>query len=317
MVSGLGGELGSLVAAQLEREEWVGALEGLDADPPRRRLQRTTYHRVPPEAHDRMVEIVTRFDPHVLVHIAVWEPESRVPARVARQLTDQVATSVLGAAAECRSLEHVVLRSGIEVYGRGPTALTRPDEHSPLRPTSEFGTTLADIEDTALSVGRRVGVTVGALRFAPVLGPHVPAPLGRVLRMPAVPFNVLGDPAFALLHLTDAARALVRAAERGLDQPVNVVAAGSITMTQAARRGRRLAYPILGPQWRALRPLNWIAGAPIPEHVGQLIRHGRLADSSRTRELLGFAPAATTADVIDELYDWPSIVRQPPRVRAA
>ena len=71
-----------------------------------------------PIEHDRIVEMVTAFNPHVVVHIAVWEPHSRANPTIARQLTDDAATSMLGAAAECRALETIVVRSGIEIYGR-------------------------------------------------------------------------------------------------------------------------------------------------------------------------------------------------------
>src|SRR6187431_1216455 len=131
-VSGVGSELGTLVASMLEAEPWVGSLAGIDADPPRRRLTKTTFHRIPPAQHDRIVDIITRFDPHVLVHVAVWEPDARASSNVARHLTDQAATSIIGAAAECRALENVIVRSGIEIYGRGRGALTRPDETAPV-----------------------------------------------------------------------------------------------------------------------------------------------------------------------------------------
>jgi UDP-glucose 4-epimerase len=260
---------------------------------------------------------VTRFDPHVLVHVGVWEPDSRVPAGTARSLTDQMAKSMIGAAAECRSLEHVVVRSGIEIYGRGPSALTRPDESAPLLPTTRFGLAVAEIESVATAVGERIGVSVGALRFAPVLGPHVPAPLGRLLRQPVVPFDALTDPGFALLHLEDAAAALVAAASVGLAEPVNVVASGGITARQAARRGQRVPLPLVGPQWNAARPLSWLFGAPMPQHVTELLRKGRFADNGRMMDLLGVTPQRSTGDVIDDLYAWPSIIRQPARVQVA
>jgi UDP-glucose 4-epimerase len=177
-VSGVGGELGTLVAKLLEDEPWVGSLSGIDADPPRRRLQRTTFHRISPEDHNDIVDIVTKFNPHVLVHVGVWEPDARAAPQRAAALTDQAAVSVLGAAAECRALDSIIVRSGIEIYGRGPGSLTRPDEDAPLRPTSEWGRTVADIERTAANVAERIGVTVGAVRLASVLGPHVPSPLG-------------------------------------------------------------------------------------------------------------------------------------------
>jgi UDP-glucose 4-epimerase len=316
-VSGVGGELGTLIASMLEDESWVGALSGIDVDPPRRRLQRTAFHRLHPDEHDQIVETVTKFNPHVLVHVGVWEPNARAAPHVAATLTDQAAISVLGAAAECPALENVVVRSGIEIYGRAKGSLTRPSETAPIRPTSEWGRTVAAIEHTAARVGERVGVSVGAVRLAPVLGRHVPSPLGRLLRMPAVPFSILADPPFAVIEDHDAARAIVAAARGGLAQPVNVVASGAITVLQAARRGRRLPIPLIGPDWRIARRISHMFGAPIPDHVSEVFHRGRLADNGRMHELLGIVPETRTTDVIDRLYDWPSVIRQPARIQVA
>ena len=87
------------------------------------------------------------------------------------------------------------MRSGVEVYGRARGSLTRPDESAPVAPTSQFGRNLAAVEATANAIGQRIGVPVAAVRLGAVVGPHVPSPLGRLLRMPAVPFSVLADPA--------------------------------------------------------------------------------------------------------------------------
>ena len=316
-VSGVGGELGTLVASMLEEVDGVGALAGIDVDPPRRRLQRTEFHRIHPDEHDRIVATVLAFDPHVLVHVGVWEPNARAAPAEAAHLTDQAATSILGAAAECRSLEHVVVRSGIEVYGRSRGALTRPAESAPVNPTCDWGRTVAAIERTAARVGVRVGVTVGAVRLAPVLGTHVPSPLGRLLRMPAVPFSPFADPPFAVIEDLDAARAIVAAASRGLAEPVNVVAPGAITALQAIARGRRLPIPLVGPEWRIARTVSHLFGAPIPDHVAELMHRGRLADNSRMDELLGVRPISTTPEVIDHLYDWPDVIRVPAKVQVA
>jgi len=316
-VSGVGGELGTLIASLLEEESWVGALSGIDADPPRRRLHRTAFHRIHPDEHDRIVDTVTAFDPHVLIHVGVWEPDARANPHAAAILTDQAATSILGAAAECPALEHVVVRSGIEIYGRERNGLTRPSESAGVHPTSDWGRTVAAIEHTAARVGERVGVTVGAVRLAPVLGPHVPSPLGRLLRMPGVPFSVLADPPFAVIEDRDAARAIVAAARVGLAGPVNVVAPGAITALQAARHGNRLPIPLVGPDWRVARALSHLFGAPIPDHVSEVLHRGRLADNGAMPELLGVTPEASTIEVIDRLYNWPSIIRQPARVQVA
>lgn len=317
LVSGMGGDLGSRVATQLEQEDWVGELVGIDVDPPRRRLHRASFHLISPVEHDRTVETITAFNPHVVVHIAVWEPNSRANPATARQLTDDAVTSILGAAAECRALESIIVRSGIEVYGRARGAPTRPDESAEVDPTSDYGEMLAGIERTASAIGRRIGVSVGAIRMGTVLGPHVPSPLGRVLRMPAVPFSLLADPPFAVVEDVVAARAFVSAARSRLAQPVNVVANGAITALQAARRGRRIPVPLIGPEWTLARAISGLLGAPIPNHVVEALHRGRLADNGRMRELLGFTSPTTTMDVIGELYEWPTVVRIPPRKAVA
>ena len=157
LVSGMGSELGSLVATMLEAEPWVGSLVGIDVDPPRRRLRRAEFHLLQPEQRDRIVEVVTGFDPHVVINLSIWEPDARAPLDVARRFTAAAATAVVGAAAECPSLESLVVRSGTEVYGRRRGAVTRPHEGSPLHPTSEFGCMLADVEHAAADVGRQIG----------------------------------------------------------------------------------------------------------------------------------------------------------------
>jgi UDP-glucose 4-epimerase len=317
LVSGVGGDLGSRVAALLEAEPWVDQLLGIDSDPPRRRLNRAEVHVASPKDHDRVSSLIMGFNPHVIVHLAVWEPFSRAAPKVARELTDQAAISVLGAVAECRALESMIVRSGVEVYGRARGNATRPDESAPIAPTCEFGRTLADIERTANDIGARIGVTVSAVRLGMVLGPHVPSPLGRVLRMPAVPFSALADPPFGVVEDSEAARALVAAARRHLDEPVNATASGAITALQAIRRGRRIPIPLVGPEWRIARLVNKMFGAPIPDHVVETMHRGRLANNSRMRELLGFASTTTTVEVIDKLYHWPSIIHTPARQQVA
>jgi UDP-glucose 4-epimerase len=311
LVSGMGGELGSLVASLLEAEPWVGSIMGIDIDPPRRRLPRSEFHLIDPRDRQRIVDVVTRFDPHVLVHVAVWEPDARAGTAVAKRLTCDSATSIISAAAECPSLQAIVVRSGIEIYGRGRGALTRPDEDAPIHPTSEYGRMVAAIETTAQTVGNRIGVAVSALRLAPVLGPHVPSPLGRALRQPVVPFSLLADSAFVVTIDSDAARAFVAAAEQRPVGPLNVVAPRALTTLQAIWRGRRVPLPLVGPEWRLARRVSHLLGAPLPEHVMELIHRGRLADGTRLTSVLGIKPLVTTREAIDRLFQWEAIVRVP------
>jgi UDP-glucose 4-epimerase len=305
----MGGELGSLVAAQLEAESWVGALVGIDVDPPRRRLRKAEFHLLQPSQRERIVEVVTSFNPHVLINLSVWEPDARAGLAHARKFTADATTAIVGAAAECPALESMVVRSGIEVYGRAHGTPTRPTENAPLQPTTEYGRMLANIEKSARDVGRRVGIAVGKLRLAPVLGKHVPSPLGRLLRQPVVPFSMLADSPFTVVEDGDAARAFVAAAANRLDQPLNIVAPHAVTVAQAIVRGKRVPLPLLGPEWVIARQLSNLFGAPIPEHVVELMHRGRLADGAMAREVLGFEAQRTTPEVLDQLFAWPSVVR--------
>jgi UDP-glucose 4-epimerase len=305
----MGGELGSLTASLLESEPWVGSLMGIDVDPPRRRLRKAQFHLIDPKNRPRIVDEVTKFNPHVMIHLAVWEPDARAKHEIARRFTHDATTAIVGAAAECPAMEALVVRSGIEVYGRHRNAPTRPDETARLDPSSEYGVMLEDIERTARAVGKRVKLSVAKLRLATVLGPHVPSPLGRLLRLPVVPFSALADSPFAVVQDRDAARAFVAAAARRYDGPVNVVAPGAITTYQAARRGNRFPLPLIGPEWAAVRRITHLAGVPIPDHVLEMMHRGRLADDRLLPEALGVAPERTTPEVVDRLYAWESVVR--------
>ena len=305
------------VASLLENEPWVESLEGIDGDPPRRRLRRTVYHRIVPGDHDRIVDVVTKFDPHVLMHLAVWEPHSRANPDRARLLTDDAATSILGAAAECRSLESIVVRSGIEIYGRARGSVTRPDESARINPTSGFGKMLAGIEHTATTIGdaHRRGGRSAAVRARdrsarPEPARAVPADVGGAVqraRRPAVRGRA-GDRRGGRVRRrgADPARRTDQRRRSGRDHRVP-------RDPPRPSPARAVARSRLGDRPR----LSYLAGAPIPDHVLELMHRGRLADGGRALEVLGVAPTNTTREVIDKLYSWPSVVHTPARVAAA
>ena len=312
LVSGMGGDLGSRVAVHLERQAWVGQLLGIDTDPPRRRLKRAEFHLASPHDHDRILSLFNRFNPHVIVHLSVWEPFSRANPKTAKTLTAEASISTLGAAAESRALESIVVRSGIEVYGRSRGAPTRPDESAALAPTCEFGRSLADIESTARDIGRRIGVPVAAVRLGSVLGPHVPSPLGRLL-------------AHALRAVQRARRSAVRRRRgrrlrhgvRRRRRDAGSTSRSTCWPTGRSRRCRRSVgegasrYRSSARIGGLAKVVSGLAGAPIPDHVLETLHRGRLADNGRMRELVGFSAALTTVEVIDKLYAWPSVIRQP------
>jgi UDP-glucose 4-epimerase len=304
LVSGMGGELGVRVANLLGDAPDVERVLGIDLDPPRRRIGDVDFVRVDPRDRRKVMPVVRDLDPTVVVHLGVYEPNARTGPKLAAQLNEAGTLHTLGAAAECPSLQRIVVRSGIEIYGRRRGQATRPDESVPLDPTSSFGRQLARIEELALETGRAAGATVTALRFAPVTGSAMASPIGRFLRLPVVAYGGLGDLPFCLLHQTDAADAVVAAIAQGPDAPVNVVGDGAVSPSQAARLGRRLPMPIAGPQWMIAAVGAELLGAPLPDHVKELLTRGRVADGGAAQALLGVRPRWSTVDVVHDLFEW-------------
>ncbi len=306
LITGMGGELGTRVANLLEADESVTDILGMDLFPPRRRIFRSEFHRVEPGDRRKAVHLVRDFDPEVVLHVGIFEPHSRTSPTEARLGTAASAVSVLGAAASCPSLRAIVVRSGIEVYGRRRGAPTRPDESVEPDPTSPFGRSLAHVEQVADEAGQVAGVPVTKLRLGPIVGPSIPSPLGRYLRLPAVAVDPIAELPFSLLHQEDACQAMVAAARAGHDGPLNVVGPGAVTATQAVLMGRRIPVPVLGPGWLVARAAAELLGAPLPPHSQELLTRGCTADGYLGREVLGIE-ARSTHDVVSQLYRWDTV----------
>ena len=311
LITGMGGELGTRLANQLSDDSAVDAIMGLDIDPPRRRHP-AEFYRVDPRDRDKSTSLIRRFRPTALVHLGVYEPYARSSPRSAMERTAAGTVTAVTAAVDARHLDRIVVRSGIEIYGRRRRSPVRPDEQVRPDPTSPFGHQLLHVGRVCFEGGLHAAIPVTCLRFAPLVGPSFPSPLGRYLRMPAVPFRALGDPPFSLLHQTDAAVALLAALRHPVDGPVNVVGSGAVTASQAARVGRRVPVPTMGLGWIAARRFSELAGAPVPDHVHELLTRGRVADGSRAFELLGVRPERSTPEVLEELYAWAEVVRVGP-----
>ena len=304
LVIGVGSELGSLVAAFLEQHRDFVDIVGIDVHPPRRRLRRTEFIRVEHGARAELVQRIVAHHPDVLVHMGVWEPHARVSTAEAKIATGNYSDGICEALGRLNDLSRLVIRSGIELYGAEQTVV--PDEHAPVRPTSTYGHMLSDLE-VMLHSSAPATATVTTVRLAPVIGAHVPSPLGRLLRLPIVPVDPFSRATFQVVADDDAARAITFAALHGHHGVVNVVADEPISVLAALRQGRRAAAPVVPRTWRVAKALTKFVGAPMPDHVSELLQHGRLATTSLHHEQ--YRPTHSTPDVLARLYSWPSVVR--------
>lgn len=308
LITGVGGELGSRVAARVEALPDVEAVAGLDIVPPHLHLERTRVTVVDPRERRLVTAAVTQFRPTAIVHLGIYEPDARSTPRAAAERTAAGTTTVLGIAAELGTLDRIVVRSGLEVYGRRRHSPPVPDESVVADPTTPFGRSLLRVEDVAVSIGEESSVPVAELRFAPIVGPNFPSPLARFLRQRVVPVSAIADPPFSLVHHDDAAEAVVAALMQHYDGSLNIVGPGAVTTTQALRLGNRVPIPVLGPQWTLARRASAALGSPVPDHLLELLQRGRTADGSRARRVLGLQPRPTP-ELARELFSW----NPPPR----
>jgi UDP-glucose 4-epimerase len=308
LITGMGGELGTRVAQLIEQRPWADEVVGTDFVPPRRRLRRAEFRRIDPRDRDKLAGFVQEYAPTVVAHFGVYEPASRMTPPSAYERTELCTIATLSAAMRAGQLEYVVLRSGLEVYGPHGFNAWVPDEDVVPVPRSGFGRSLLKVESMAKGIALPTGLPVCALRYAPVVGSHVPSPLGRLLRLPIVPVSALSDPPFSLLHPDDAARAMVAAIEHRVDGPCNVVGPGAASPWQAARLGGRIPLPVASRMWGAVGRATEVAGAAIAPHVVDLIRHGCTGDGTRGREQLHLDDLIPTQDVLRELFEWADVV---------
>src|SRR3954451_9897447 len=167
LITGMGGELGTRLANQLAADAGVEAILGLDVDPPRRR-HTAEFHRVDPRDRERTTRLIDDFRPTALVHLGVYEPYARSSPKSAVERTAAGTLAGVTAAVGAGHLDRLVVRSGIEVYGRRRGAPVRPDEDVRPDPTCAFGHQLAHVERVCREGGLHAAVPVTSLRFAPL-----------------------------------------------------------------------------------------------------------------------------------------------------
>lgn len=300
LVAGMGSAIGTAVARELERSDVVEAIAGFDLEPPRRWMRQANFQFARPGDNERVSRIVADFQPTVVVHAWVFEPRARSSPGQARARTVAGTESLLGAVSRVDSVEHIVVRSGVSVYGSGRGTPERPTIDTLARPTSTFGDMLARVEERSAETATELGATMSAVRLAPIMASHLPNPLGRYLRLPVVPIPMTTK-RFGVVHLVDAGTSIAAAATHKHRGTLNVMASDPVTPIEAVTIGRRVPVPMLPVAFRLGRFLAEIPGTPMPEHIAELLSRGGVVASSNM-SALGVTMTRTTKEALRDLY---------------
>jgi UDP-glucose 4-epimerase len=313
LIAGVSRHLGGQVAAQLAADPAVERVIGIDTVPPRTSqlplLGRTEFVRADIR-NPLIARVITQARVTAVVHAALVSSPRQVGGRVPMQETNVIGTMQLLAA--CQNSEHVeriVLASTTAVYGSGPadpavfTEDTPPGDGSP----AGFAKDATEVESYVRGFARRrPDVTTTILRMARILGPGADSALSRYLAAPVVPTAAGFDPRVQLLHELDAVEAVRLATISPRPGTFNVAGPGAVPLSQLLRRAGRIQLPVPAASLAAVG--SALANSGVLDVLAEepnLMKYGRVVDTTRLRHDFGYAPRFTTADALAACLDQP------------
>ncbi|KUH97269.1 SDR family oxidoreductase [Mycobacterium sp. IS-3022] len=308
LVTGACRFLGGYLTARLAQNPLINHVIAVDAIAPSkdllRRMGRAEFVRADIR-NPFIAKVIRNGDVDTVVHAAAASYAPRSGGRAAlKELNVMGAIQLFAACQKAPSVQRVVLKSTSEVYGsssRDPVLFT--EDSSARRPPGEgFARDSIDIEGYARGLGRRrPDIAVTILRLANMIGPAMDTALSRYLAGPVVPTVVGHDARLQLLHEQDALGALERATMAGKSGTYNIGASGIIMMSQAIRRAGRIPLPVPRSALWAVDSLRRATRyTELDREQLDYLSYGRVMDTSRMRNELGYNPKWTTVEAFDD-----------------
>ncbi|ACV77324.1 NAD-dependent epimerase/dehydratase family protein [Nakamurella multipartita] len=309
LVTGVTRVIGSCLAGRLAAHPGVDRVIGVDAALPepaaRARMGAADFARV--DIRNPLVaRVIEAAGVDTVVHASASStPASSAARTMAKEMNVLGTMQLLAACQRSESVRNLIVRSTGAVYGassRDPAIFTE-DMSARSVPSSGPGRDAIDIEAYVRGFGRRrPDVRIAVPRFAEIVGPTVVTPLTRYFSLsPAVPMVLGRDARLQFVHEQDAIGLLEHLALGSFAGTVNAAGDGTITLAQAIHRAGRIPLPVpsigLDPLSRVMRTLH--VGGFSPGQV-KVLSAGRVMDTTRLRERVGFIPTFTTMQAFDD-----------------
>jgi UDP-glucose 4-epimerase len=302
LVTGLSTFWGGLVAQQLEADDDVEIIVGLDTQPPGIELERTEFVRVD-QNYSILSRIVAATKVDTIIHTFLVMNTGQVSSRAMKEI-NVIGTMNLFAAAQAAgsTVERVVVKSSSLVYGadREDPAFFREDMKRSRAPRTGVERSLLAVEDYVRDFAvDNPHVTVSLLRFSNVLGPTIETPFSKLLQLPLVP-SILGfDPRFQFIHEDDVVRSMLFVLDHDLAGIYNVAGDGMLPWSEVATICGKRTVP-LPPVLTATAalPLKGL-GYDMPPELLDLLRYGRGVDGSKLVDA-GFHYRYTSAGTVED-----------------
>jgi len=305
LITGVGSQVGSLLAAQLERDPDVEYVAGLDTRRPQLSLDHTEF--IDADIRDPQIgRLIPPTGVDTIVHEQiVRQPGPRMSARAMHDVNVIGTLQLLAACERVPTLRTIVVRGSAGVYGAEPQAPQFFNEEMatlfPLR--TRFQRDVAEIENYFETYARRhAGVSCTMLRYQPAIGPGLRTQITRYLSQPVCPTYMGFDPRIQLVHVDDALEAIGAAVRNPVPGAVNVACPGTIGLARMIRLAGKRALPIASPLFGAVTSTGQRLGLDAQsEDFQRLLRYGRGVDTRRLTDDVGYTPRHSTVAAVE---DW-------------
>jgi UDP-glucose 4-epimerase len=302
LITGVGSQVGSLLAARLEQDPDVEYVAGLDTRRPKVPVERLDF--IEADIRDpQIAELIpaTRVDTIVHEQI-VRQPGPGMSSRAMHDVNVMGTLQLLAACERLPTLGTIVVRGSAGVYGAEPHAPQFFTEEMarmyPLR--TRFQRDVAEIETYFDTYAKRhTGVRCTMLRYQPAIGPGLRTQITRYLSQPVCPTYMGFDPRIQLVDIDDALETIVAAVRNPAQGAVNVAGSGTIGLARLIRLAGKRALPIASPLFGAVTSTGQRLGLDAQsDDFQRLLRYGRGVDTRRLTEEIGYTPLHSTVDAV-------------------
>ena len=319
LITGVSRFLGLRLAKRLETDDSVEAVIGVDIDEPPVPLKKFEFVRVDIR-NPLIARVIEASEADVLVHTNISSTPAILGGRSQMKENNVIGTmQLLAAAQRADKLKKVIVKSSSAIYGSGPGEPSLlPEDHAARQvELAGYGKDCADAETNARDFGRRrPDVDLVILRTQNLIGPTVRTNITDYLSLPVVPTALGYDPRLQLLHEVDAVEAFVAAIGNDCRGIFNIAADGVVYLSKALRMLGRVSLPMLLPAATPIASLlRSIKAVDFPTDQLALILYGRVVNTRRAKESLGFSPQFTTEEALQDFRDHRSDDLTPESIR--
>ena len=304
MVTGVSRYLGGRFTQLLQADPDISRVIGVDVVPPKADLGDAEFVRA--DIRNPVIgKVISQAEVDTVVHMAVLATPLDAGGRAMMKEINVIGTmQLLAACQKAPSVRKLVVKSSTAVYGSSPQdpAMFTEDLEPNAMASTGYAKDSVEVEGYVRGFARRrPDVDVTTLRFASFVGPRVRTALTSYFSLPVVPTVFGFDPRLQFVHERDGLEVLWRATLGDHPGTFNIAGPGVMTLSQAVRRAGRPSLPLPQPAAPGIGQLLRRLGVAdsSPEQM-RFLTYGRVVDTTRMTQELGFVPRFSTREAFDD-----------------